>query len=616
MVDHIPGIGGQQRSQVQCVVSLQRLVVHLLGVHDGEGVGGGFLLNDDDAISLLIGNGLIRVLRRFLIRPVRVPCFVSIVLLEACGALLFKAEAFKDILIIRHGELLLTNLVDYVSQHDGEAVLNTSGIVLKLRLQISLATPPARLKHIVVGVNIPGVNIRHIVAVHGIDVEILIHGVGNQMELCLCGKQGAADRIGLKRRHHRPVRFAHIDETALHGFQVGSNIGNHVGRPFNPQEVFLQLGGRESGIGDGIQIVVDLLEILQPIHQQLTAPFGKLLLYHLHPRLKLAVAEVCTDLCGTIQSFLLIPLAVRVKQPADLLVALLQGAVVGHIPGVGVFGHIQRTVNAFEMRQLRHHIDSPVRNLNVRLANRGGCGAALLPLRAAVAGKGVLAVGLTALKRIVSFGMLQRFINLVLGEHGGQLLGEIPFGLCHRLLPDLLKRRFAIRNVLQEELFQAARFEGAGGRVEDGLRLVLAKRKLPIVGNVFLLVVGNVLLLIVGSSLFSGLLCDSLRVVQHISDVIRVANQLLLKLVWQRSPHLCGKNIVIKLRNVRLKGHRKAPFVAVFTAFTFNTPQRAKSPALGDFLSAEQGRSAVIIPAWQHEAAAQPPPLGRSRRAI
>ena len=213
----------------------------------------------------------------------------------------------------------------------------------------------------------------------------------------------------------------------------------------------------------------------------------------------------------------------------------------------------------------------------MRLANCGGCGAALLPLRTAVAGKGVLAVGLNALKRIVSFGMLQRFINLVLGEHGGQLFGEILFGLCHRLLPDLLKRRFAIRNVLQEDLFQAARFEGTGGRVEDGLRLVLAKRKLPVVGTVLLLVVGNVLLLIVGN----GLLCNSLRIVQHIFDEFRIANQLLLKRVWQRSPHLCGKNIVIKERNVLLKGHRKAPFVAVFTAFTFNTPQRAKCPTLG-----------------------------------
>ena len=350
MVNHIPGIGGQQRSQVQGIVPPERLVVHRLGVHDGEGVGGSFLLNNDDTISLLIGNGLIRVLCRFLIRSIRVPYFIGIVLLKACSALIFKAEAFHDILMIRHGKLLLGNVVVHISQHDGEVVVYTSGIVLKLRLQISFALPPARLIHIMFGAKIRGANLRYIVAVHGIDIEILIHGVGNQMELFLCGKQGTADRIRLKRRHHRLVFFAYNQEAPIHVGQIACNIGNHVGRTVNPQEVFLQLGSREGGIGDGVQIVVNLLEIPQPLHHQLTAPFGKLLLYRLRPRRKAAISEIVTELYNKVIFLLLIPLAVRVKQPANLLVALFQGAVVGHIPGVGVFGHIQHAVNAFEMR--------------------------------------------------------------------------------------------------------------------------------------------------------------------------------------------------------------------------------------------------------------------------
>ncbi len=233
-----------------------------------------------------------------------------------------------------------------------------------------------------------------------------------------------------------------------------------------------------------------------------------------------------------------------------------------------------------ELRQLRQRIHGPIRKLNVRLTNRSRCSAALLPFRTAVAGKGIHAVGLNTLQCEVTFGMLQRFVNLLLGEYGGQLFGEILFGLCHGLLPELLKRSFAIRNVLQEKLFQTGGGEGTGRRVEDCLRLLLAKRNL--------LVVGSILLLIVVSG---RMLCNSLSSVQHIIDIIRITNQLLLYLVWQHSPHLCGKNIVIKGLNVLLKGHRKAPFVAFFIAFTFNTPQRAKCPTLGYFLLAEQEKA-------------------------
>ena len=192
-------------------------------------------------------------------------------------------------------------------------------------------------------------------------------------------------------------------------------------RPLDAQIVYRKLVRRQGGIGQSVQILIDIVGVVHGFHHDIAAAPGEVFL-DLRLDLLAGLSRVIAalfQLCG-LRVIVCFPVrAMLVEQPFDLFVVVLPR---GH----GEIGCVEGTVEPAEALQLRIEFVVPCGELDLSLTDRGGCFAPPGALGAAELGE----------RRLFVY---QNRIELGLVKKSGQILGQVLIHVFFGLLAELLQ---------------------------------------------------------------------------------------------------------------------------------------------------------------------------------